>query len=309
MKKALIFGVSGQAGMSLAAQLLLQGYYVTGTYNKNKPVGFEKEAFGCTQLDFRFAASSSFVRKMIAHHRPDEVYNLASIMFAPASWDAPQDVLHINGSFVVDILEAIRQHSPSSRFVQAGSADGEFVPRTPYGLAKQLASDTVIMYRNERGLHASVAILYNMESPRRSPFFFSQKVVRNVVAENYPFEMGDLSAVRDWGWTPDYMEALQLMARAETPDDYTIATGQSHTCKEFVVKALSCWGVQDAISNFTKYCVVKSGAVAPPVVPDMYASMGALAKTKSKLGWEAQHKFADVVALLVDAERKRVART
>ena len=311
MKKALIFGASGQAGSYLVEQLLEKGYEVHGTSN-NHTINTKLTKswvidFNCRSDEYDWDDSTFRIHNVISKVKPDEIYNMASIMFAPNSWKNPREVIDVNGSSVVTILEAICKYCPQTHFVQAGSADSELLD-SPYAVAKNMAKNIVKLFREKEGLHASTAIFYNMESPRRSDFFFSRKVIKEIV--NYlktkrPFHMGPLAAVRDWGWTPEYMEAVQLMAKSDKPDDYVIATGESHSCRDFIKEAL--YQVGEDPNNFERYCIEDKTLNTQQT--RMYSLNGMeVFPIMVTLGWKAKTKFEDVIKKLLEAEHKRQQR-
>jgi GDPmannose 4,6-dehydratase len=317
MKRALVFGGSGQAGSYLVEQLLADGYHVTSSMHESTP----KNLSAVSTLDYKpFFLSvceytSSEIWKIIKETKPDVIFNLIGRMYAPNSWNEAESYFRINGGIVLEILESIEKFSPDTRFVNAGSAEmygiwqnrtmsifTERRPRNPYGLAKSMAFDAVRMYREEKGLQCSTAVFFNMESPRRSEFFFAQKVAKEVVKlarkEKKQITFGPLSAVRDWGWAPDYMEAMRMMANRPVTKDFVIATGESHSCRSFVEEALDVIGRK----NDFKQCVIENAGVEQT---QMYAS---IIHTEEGLAWTPKYRFKDVVRMLVQAELgKKVA--
>jgi GDPmannose 4,6-dehydratase len=259
------------------------------------------------------------VKSIIRKTNPDEIYNFASQMYAPASWEDPEAVVRVNGLVVAAILEAVRSAKSPARFFQAGSADifghpadvcSELTPsrpRNPYGIAKAIAGDLVRVYREHYDLFACTGIFFNMESSRRSEFFFARKVVIEVARMRREHDAGTipqpivfkggLDAIRDWGLVPEYVEASWKMLDADQPDDYVIATGASYTCREFVVQALLEAGFPDACERFGDY--VCSGTGAGDV---MRADPS---KIRCNLGWRASTRGTDVVHALVREELER----
>lgn len=311
MKHALVFGGSGQAGSYLVEQLLTDGYKVTSTHHSVRRI-FEnvtEKNHHSFYLEVNGPLAHNNVRYAIKELQPDVVFNLIGELFAPDSWNSPQHYFEINGGCVLTMLETIRRECPEARFVNAGSAEmfGIFQedrvlkiysypqPRNPYGIAKHMAYETVRMYREEKGLKCCTAIFFNMESPRRADFFFAQKVAKDVVkllrGEIDKLEFGPLSAVRDWGWAPDYMKAMRIMADKEQMKDYIIATGESHSCLDFVHEAASVVGCRPII-------VEKPGGPQTRMYTD-------ITDTAKNLGWEPEYKFKDIVRMLVEAEMKK----
>jgi GDPmannose 4,6-dehydratase len=302
MKKALVFGGSGQAGSYLVELLESKGYEVSAP--SRNAINFEKDDFWW-KLDER-----------IRWFKPDEVYNFAAKMFAENSWKYPIDYMEVNGIAVLSILQSIQKWHPKAKFFNAGSADvfdkwtthyDEKSPRkisTPYGLSKQVAEDAVRIYR-EQGLFACTGIFFNMESPRRADYFFSKKVVREAVRIKKEFgkqeiekmKLGRISARRDWGWAPEYVEVAWKMLQQDTPADYVIGTGENHSCKEFIIEALLAAGLYIDIEDIDEVVEYDKTPIEEP--DSMWANPS---KVENYLGWKAKYKFKDVIRMLVEAE-------
>jgi GDPmannose 4,6-dehydratase len=341
VRRALIFGILGQAGSYLAEFLVGRGYEVIGTtryplcatrIGPSPPNSFDytpaSEVFSrrlkripkeCS-VERGIDLAHAGVGEAIDRLRPDEIYNFASQLYAPASWDNPQYVLRVNGLVVAEILEAIRR-KPDTRFFQAGSAEifgssavlcDEYSPRhprNPYAVAKSMAGDLVRAYRERYGLFATTGIFFNMESGRRDNLFFARKVVceavrmrreRDAGAIPQPIVFGGgLDSWRDWGLAREYVEAAWLMLQVQTPQDYVIATGESHPCQAFVRCALEAAGFEDAgqWTRFSKY--VQAGESPGD------SMMAGPSKIWRELGWRARSKFPDVVRALVAEETER----
>ena len=246
-RRALITGIGGQDGSYLAELLLGQGYEVFGTVLGNPE---EYESLAPLRDRLRFAEveleDAEDVRRALRDIEPDEVYHLASASFVPASWDDPVGTSTAAVGAVSALLDGVRRERPEARFVNAASAEifgapsevpqreaTPVAPLTPYGAGKAFGHFLTGAFRRQYGLHASSAILFNHESPRRPTQFLTRKVTRGAAAISLGLEdelrLGDLSARRDWGFAGDYVRALWLMASQEEPDDYVIATGESHT--------------------------------------------------------------------------------
>lgn len=302
MKRALIFGVAGQAGSYLREYLLMQGYQVTGVTKED--------------LDFTNLLYGKQLETLLQMEAPDEIYNLAARMYAPDSWKDPLGYMEVNGMAVLRLLEAIKKQLPMTKFFQAGSAEvfakettqqseeTEKRPENPYGLSKLFAQEAVRIYREE-GLFACTGILFNMESPRRAESFFAQKVVKEVVrikkekeetGKWKPMKLGSLTARRDWGWAPEYMTVAWKMLQQKEPEDFVIGTGESFSCEEYVSVALREAGFVpdgEGFEDYVQYEKLAGRGNTMRAVPN---------KAKEKLGWTAQVRMYDVVRRLVEAE-------
>ncbi len=312
MKKAIVFGASGQMGQYLVPFLKTKSY----------------EVICPKKSDFDFEnLSPMMLMTLFREERPDEVYNFVGLNYAPDSWQLPGKYLTVNGLAVQKLLGALRQHAPQTRFFQAGSAeifekdsiqqaeDTNRLPENPYGLSKMLATDLVRVYREKYGIFACTGIFFNAESPKRNKFFFAEKVAyevaklkRDFEAGNWsPIQLGNLDARRDWGWAPEYVEVawkmLQQVGRVggERPTDFVIGTGETHTCMEFVLEALQVAGLPRAADAFDTYIKYEKSERKTQERNCMRAMP---LKAKYFLGWEAKYKFKDVVRMLVEAEMK-----
>lgn len=309
MKKALIFGVSGQAGSYLVDLLLKKDYTIYGTYNTHPPympkLTYPKERYFTLKCDICYPEQVSNAIKSCV---PDEIYNMAAMMYAPASWKIPSNYMIANAVSVSDMLSTYSVLNPQGRFFQAGSAEvfdkiypqDETTlkrPRNPYGVSKVAAHGLTRVYREEKQFFSCTGIFFNMESPRRDKFFFTRKVtlgIRDIVnKKSDKLELGNLSAVRDWGLTEEYVEAAWMMLQTKTPEDYVIGTGEAHSCWEFVEQACKVAGIATALISYDK---------TEPAFIDKIQSDPS--KIKKELGWEAKSKFLGVVKYLMDAELK-----
>jgi GDPmannose 4,6-dehydratase len=308
--RALVTGVTGQDGYYLAQQLVAEGWDVTGMVrvNDHRAAQIASAVPGITLVAGDLAEPFS-LRSALAAAAPDVVFHLAAMSNVNESWDKPLLAAELTGMGAVRMLEAVRQHDREIRFVQASTGDifhdtwqaDEFSlmrPRSPYGAAKLLAHNHVVLAREVHGMHASNAIMFNHESPRRALHFVSRKIARAVAAiaagKQEKLALGPTSARRDWGWAPEFTRALRLMASAEVPDDYVIATGSSHTVAELAEAMFAAAGL-DASEHIT-------------VNPDYYRpndmdSMGIPQRASEMLGWEHAVSFAHLAALMVEAER------
>jgi len=268
--------------------------------------GYEVVGVDRGDLDLTDAAA---VTARVRAEAPTELYHLASPSFVPRSWEDPVEATRVGTLAAVALLEAVRSVDPSIRFVHASSAEvfgvpaetpqretTPFRPRSPYGAAKAFATSLVTAYRERYGLHAGSAILFNHESPRRSLEFLPAKVARGVadIAAGRARELvlGDLDAKRDWGYAPDYVQAMRLMASRETSDDYVIATGELHTVQELVELAFAHAGL-DWREHVRVDDALRRG--------ETHALVGDASKARAELGWRPSVSFEQLVALLVDA--------
>jgi len=313
-KRALIFGASGQAGRYLSRMLYGMGYQVFGTYYRHTNTEPILTSAICCDVCIR-----SDVRAALVISQPDVIYNFASEMFAPRSWELPVRYTETNFVSVVHMLELIQNLCPNARFFLAGSAEvfdltqfpqtekTPIKPRNPYGVAKAAAQDIIRLYREQKGLFACTGIFYNMESPLRQRSFFSRKVVTEVVRVKLaldkgetpePIKLGKLHAVRDWGYTEEYMEAAYTMLHARIPDDYIVSTGRCFSCKEFVDEALEHVGL-----GWPKTREFLEFEKSDPDEVDRLC--GLPLKIDNNLGWKAKKAMPELVKLMVEEELKQ----
>ena len=261
MKKALITGITGQDGSYLAEFLLSKDYEVYGLYRRTSMDVFErlgdiKDKIKLLQGDM--TDTGSLIRNL-REVEPDEIYNLAAQSFVPASWTQPLSTGDMTALGVTRLLESIRLVNPKIRLYQASSSEmfgkaqevpqtekTPFYPRSPYGVAKVYAYWITTNYRESYGMHASNGILFNHESPKRGKQFVTRKITHSVAKiklgmQDY-FELGNLNAKRDWGFTGDYVEAMWKILQQDNPDDFVIATGHAHSVREFVEEAFKVVG-------------------------------------------------------------------
>lgn len=306
MRKVLVFGATGQAGYYLCKLLTDKGYEVIGTWRDPYCAGAADKRF--VYCDFRQPRTIDQVINAVV---PDEVYNMSSMMFAPASWDKAYEYIQVNLMGTVTILDTLFKINPEARYFQAGSAEvfGQarppqyektpLKPRNPYGVAKASAQELTRVYRQEKGRFACTGIFFNMESERRADTFFARKVTLaaakiaeqiDLGLEPTPLELGDLSAERDWGLVEEYVEAAYLMLQASKPKDYVIGSGESHTCLEFAHSAFDYAGVP------YKYLFHKTTNKKAQDI--MWSDPGEI---RRDLGWSAKTKFASLIQYLVSA--------
>lgn len=325
-KRALITGITGQDGSYLAEFLLGKGYEVHGiirrasTFNTGRldPI-YEDPHSGQARLSLHYGdlSDASALARLVARIQPEEVYNLAAQSHVRVSFDSPEYTSDITATGTVRLLEAIRETGIKPRFYQASSSEmygkvqdvpqretTPFYPRSPYGCAKVFAYWVTVNYRESYGMHASNGILFNHESPRRGETFVTRKITRalaNIKAGlQSKLYLGNLDAKRDWGFAKEYVEAMWLMLQQSEPDDYVIATGETHSVKEFLEVAFSHAGL-----DWSKHVEIDPRYYRPAEVDLL---IGDSSKAKRKLGWEPKTKFVDLVKLMVDADVELLRR-
>ena len=314
MKKALICGVSGQDGAYLAQLLLEKGYTVVGTSRDAQVSSFRNLLrLGIREkIQYESLVPTDFrsVLQVISKTQPDEIYNLAGQTSVGLSFNQPVETLESIATGTLNFLEAIRFIKAPIKFYNAGSSEcfgdiGDhpadeqtpFRPRSPYAVAKATAFWQVANYREAYDIFACSGILFNHESPLRPQRFVTQKIVstaaRIAQGSREKLHLGNISIKRDWGWAPEYVEAMYLMLQQDQPDDYVVATGQSYSLEDLVARAFSCAGLdwQDL--------VVTDPSLLRPT--DLAVSKGNPTKAKEKLGWEAKYKMPDVIKMMVEA--------
>ncbi|MCC2594329.1 GDP-mannose 4,6-dehydratase [Tessaracoccus sp. OS52] len=323
MKKALITGTTGQDGSYLVELLLDKGYEVHGTKRRSSSFNTERleevaAAAGHRpdrlMLHYADLADSSSLTNLIRDIQPDEIYNLGAQSHVAVSFDVPEYTVDVTGVATIRLLEAIRASGVETRFYQASSSEmfgstpppqneeTPFHPRSPYGCAKVFSYWATINYREAYGLHASNGILFNHESSRRGETFVTRKITRAVarIVEGVQerLVLGNLDAVRDWGYAPEYVEAMWLMLQQDTPDDYVVATGEAHSVREFVEAAF------DRVNlPWEKYVTTDPRYQRPSEVD---ALIGDPAKAKRQLGWEPKTTFKALVDRMVDEDLQQV---
>jgi GDPmannose 4,6-dehydratase len=322
VKKALITGITGQDGSYLAELLLLKGYEVHGiirrasTFNTGRlnPI-YDDPHSGRTKLFLHYGdlSDASALSRLIDRVQPDEIYNLAAQSHVRVSFDGPEYTTDITATGAVRLLEAIRETGIKPRFYQASSSEmfgkvqeipqterTPFYPRSPYGCAKVYAHWITVNYRESYGLFASNGILFNHESPRRGETFVTRKITRAVAhilagLQNKLY-LGNLDAKRDWGYAKEYVEAMWLMLQQDKPEDYVIATNETHSIREFLDAA---FGHVDL--DWKKHVEIDPRYYRPAEVDLL---IGDYKKARRELGWAPKTKFADLVKLMVEADIK-----
>jgi len=316
-KRALITGVSGQDGSYLAELLLSKGYEVWGIVRRLSAENYERiehirDQITLVQGDL---LDQSSLAAALTESEPDEVYNLAAQSFVPTSWTQPVLTAEFTSVGVTRLLEAIRQVNPHVRFYQASSSemygkvrevpqgeDTPFYPRSPYGVAKVYGHFITVNYRESYDMHCTSGILFNHESPRRGLEFVTRKVSNGVARIKLGLQtelpMGNLEAQRDWGFAGDYVEAMWLMLQQDEPDDYVIATGETHSVERLVEVAFSHAGL-----DWHDHVKMDERFVRPAEVDLL---IGDRSKAENELGWTPTVGFEQLVQMMVDADLERL---
>jgi GDPmannose 4,6-dehydratase len=318
MPKALITGVTGQDGSYLAELLLAKGYEVVGVVRRTSHHSYERIEHLLDRIEVVAAdlLDQHSLTVVLQDTRPDEVYNLAAQSYVPTSFTQPVLTGEFTALGVTRILEAIRLVHPTARFYQASSSEmfgkvtetpqrenTAFHPRSPYGVAKVYGHWITVNYRESYDLYAVSGLLFNHESPRRGIEFVTRKVTDAVARIKLglanELRLGNLEARRDWGFAGDYVEAMWLMLQQEKPQDYVVGTGETHSVRELVELAFSHAGL-----DYRKYVVSDPKYYRPAEVDLLLADP---AKARRELGWRPKVSFAELVAMMVDADLERVA--
>ncbi|MBU6400821.1 MAG: GDP-mannose 4,6-dehydratase [Verrucomicrobia bacterium] len=319
-KTALLTGITGQDGSYLAEFLLARGYEVHGiirrasTFNTGRLEHIYADPHsGRARLFLHYGdlSDASALARLIAKIRPEEVYNLAAQSHVRVSFDSPEYTTDVTATGAVRLLEAIREVGLPVRYYQASSSEmfgkvrevpqtetTPFYPRSPYGCAKVYAYWITVNYRESYGVHASNGILFNHESPRRGETFVTRKITRAVAhilaGLQDKLYLGNLDAKRDWGYAKEYVEAMWLMLQQEQPDDYIIATNETHSIREFLDAAFGAVNL-----DWKRHVEIDPRYYRPAEVDLLIGDYG---KARRQLGWEPKTKFADLVKLMVDAD-------
>ena len=319
MKRALITGVTGQDGSYLAELLLKKGYQVHGikrrssSFNTGRVDGIYTDAHQAGAnffLHFGDLSDASSLIKLLYDIKPDEVYNLAAQSHVRVSFDIPENTSDITALGALRLLEGIRQTGIHTRFYQASSSEmfgsaeppqsenTVFHPRSPYACAKLFGHSITVNYRESYNMFAASGILFNHESPRRGETFVTRKIARAVAHIKNGLEntlyLGNLDAKRDWGFAPEYVEAMWLMLQQDNPDDYVIGTGETHSVKEFVEEAFGHVNLE-----WQKFVEFDARYNRPAEVDALLADP---TKARKKLGWTSKVAFKELVQIMVDAE-------
>ncbi len=320
MQKALITGVTGQDGSYLAEFLMSKGYEVHGIIRRSSTFNtgrldaiYSDPHLAETRLFLHYGdlSDGSALARLVARIQPNEIYNLAAQSHVRVSFDLPDYTADVTATGAVRLLEAVRETGLRPRFYQASSSEmfgmvrevpqtekTPFYPRSPYGCAKLFAYWITVNYRESYGLHASNGILFNHESPRRGETFVTRKITRAVAHIKAGLQdklyLGNLDAKRDWGYAKEYVEAMWLMLQQDEPDDYVVATGETHSVREFLDVAFGHAGL-----DWRQHVEIDPRYTRPAEVDLL---VGDCSKAKAKLGWEPTTRFTDLAKLMVDAD-------
>jgi GDPmannose 4,6-dehydratase len=317
LKKALITGITGQDGSYLAELLIEKGYEVHGIVRRSSSLnrGRIDHLFNVAdqrhKLHYGDLNDASSLNRLMREIKPDEIYNLGAQSHVKVSFDVPEYTAETAGLGTLRLLEGIQESGLSPKFYQAGSSEmfglvqqtpqsetTPFYPRSPYAAAKLYAHWIAVNYREAYGMFVCNGILFNHESPRRGEAFVTRKISRGVASIKLGLStqlaLGNLNAKRDWGYAKDYVEAMWLMLQQPTPDDYVVATGETHTVRDFCELAFAHVGL-----DWEKYVVVDKAYFRPTEVDLL---LGDASKARQKLGWHAKTRFPELVKLMVDAD-------
>jgi len=316
-RTALITGVTGQDGSYLAELLLAKGYRVVGMVRRASTENFERIAHLRERLDLKQAdlLDQQSLITVLSDTQPDEIYNLAAQSFVPTSWVQPVLTTEFDAVGVTRLLEAIRLASPQARFYQASSSEmfgkvretpqsetTPFYPRSPYGVAKVYGHFITVNYRESYGMFACSGILFNHESPRRGREFVTRKVsdavARIKLGLAKELRLGNLEARRDWGFAGDYVDAMWRMLQQETPDDYVVATGETHSVRELVEIAFAVAGLR-----WGDHVKTDPSLLRPAEVDTL---IGDASKARRVLGWTPQVSFPQLIETMVRADLERL---
>jgi GDPmannose 4,6-dehydratase len=340
-KKALITGITGQDGSYLAELLLNKGYEVHGmirrasSFNRDRIEHLYKDPHGKSLslfLHYGDLTDSSNMNRMLERIGPDEIYNLAAQSHVRVSFDVPEYTADVDAVGTLRLIDAIKETGIKSRFYQASTSElygkvrevpqsekTPFYPRSPYGVAKLYAYWIVVNYREAYALHASNGILFNHESPRRGENFVTRKITLGAAAikagKQECLYLGNLDAKRDWGYAPDYVQAMWLMLQQQKPGDYVIATGETHTVREFIEKSFGALGIalEWRGEEVDEMGVDKaSGRVIVRIDPKYFRPtevdllLGDPSKAKTALSWKPSVTFDELVGIMVKADYDKI---
>jgi GDPmannose 4,6-dehydratase len=326
MRKALITGITGQDGSFLTEFLLEKGYEVHGLVRRSSAFGTgriehlyldEHLPSHGLQLHYGDLNDASSLQRVLSRVVPDEVYNLGAQSHVRISFDVPEYTVEVAGVGTLRLLEAIRNLGMTPRFYQASSSEmfgkvvevpqserTPFHPRSPYACAKVFAHQITVNYRESYGLHASCGILFNHESPRRGENFVTRKITRSLTRIKLGLQpmlyLGNLDARRDWGYAADYVEAMWLMLQQEQPDDYVVATGETHSVREFLDEVGAALDM-----DWTPHVGVDPRYYRPAEVDILH---GDASKAKRALGWTPKTTFRDLARMMTEADMELAER-
>ncbi|MEX1141148.1 MAG: GDP-mannose 4,6-dehydratase [Thermoleophilaceae bacterium] len=318
LRRALITGITGQDGSHLAELLLDKGYEVHGMVRRSSTETLQRLRACRDRLVLHDGdvLDQRSLGDVMRACEPHEIYNLAAMSYVPTSWRQPVLTGELTGLGTTRMLEAMREAAPEARFYQASSSEmfGQvrevpqtertaFYPRSPYGVAKVYAHFITVNYRESYGLYACSGILFNHDGPRRGHEFVTRKVTHAAAAIKLGFQdellLGNLDAERDWGYAGDYVEAMWLMLQQDQPDDYVIATGETHSVRELVDLAFSHVGLDPADHVRTDPSLLRPAEVEHLI--------GDCSKAREKLGWRPRVSFDELVRMMVDSDLELLA--
>jgi GDPmannose 4,6-dehydratase len=342
-KTALITGITGQDGSYLAELLLDKGYEVHGVLRRSSVLNRERidhlhgvsgKEGGSFHLHYGDLGDSSSLNRLLRSTRPDEIYNLGAQSHVKVSFEIPEYTGDVDALGTTRLLEGILETGLTPRFYQASSSEvfgkaqeipqretTPFYPRSPYGVAKLYGYWITVNYREAYGIFASNGILFNHESPRRGEAFVTRKITRSVGRIKYGLQrelhLGNLDAKRDWGFAGDYVRGMWQMLQVEKPDDYILATGETHSVREFAVKSFACAGIDLVFEGCGEEEVgrdTKTGRILVVVNPDYYRPtevdelLGDASKARIELGWQPEIGFEELVSMMTKADLELARR-
>ena len=313
MKNALIFGLTGQDGAYLSQFLLKKDYNVYGTFRRTSHKCFERleemNTFDDVETIKADLSDHGSIVSAIKQSQPNEIYNLAAQSFVGASFQQPILTSDITGLGVLRILEAIKEHTPDAKFYQASSSEmfgnysgikneeSPFIPRSPYGASKVFGHHITNHYREAYNIFTCCGILFNHESPLRGLEFVTRKITETLARIKFKktkkLSLGNIYSKRDWGYAGDYVEAMWMMLQQKNPDDYVIATGESHSVEEFLTLASEYSGLGD----WHDFVEIDESMKRPTDIEDL---LGDASKAKEKIGWSSKTSFKELVKKMVD---------
>jgi len=329
MKKAIITGVAGQDGAFLAQLLLNKGYQVIGAdrrrANDDYPYLTDLGIRNKIKLVYFDLLEPNNINNLIIKEQPDEFYNLAAQSFVKASFDLPIMTCDVDAMGVLRILDAIKNHSPKTKFYQASTSEmfgkvreipqtenTPFYPRSPYGVAKLFSHNMLINYRESYNLFACSGILFNHESEYRGAEFVTQKIIKKAVSiskgDKVPLILGNIDSKRDWGYAKDYVEGMYLMLQADSPDDYILATNKTTSIREFASIAFEKLGINikwEGTGVEEKGINIKTGEVIVKISEEFYRPaevellIGDYSKAKNKLNWNPKTDLKELIDLMI----------
>jgi GDPmannose 4,6-dehydratase len=315
-KKAVITGITGQDGSYLAELLLDKEYDVIGMARRSSSSNFEriKHLENKITIEYGDLADQTSINRILDKYKPNEVYNLAAQSFVKTSFDQPILTSDITGIGVTRVLESIKTICPKAKFYQASSSEmfgkvqttpqdenTKFYPRSPYGTAKAYAHHMTVNYRESYNMFACSGILFNHESPRRGKEFVTQKIINGAVSiknqKSKNINLGNLEAIRDWGYAKDYCVAMWLMLQQDEPDDYVIGTGKTNSVKDFCDISFKLLNL-----NYEEHVVVDENYFRPAEVDLLVADAS---KAKLKLGWEPKTNLEELIKIMIESEKRK----